>query len=310
MCIQRKKQPTTCGVLVHDVTKDKQFESCLVMDMTYEGLNYDTFSLRTLEQGVKEMTRLSYHKQVLVMNHLKEYLSNEREDEEAMNQCIADSMRSYEKRARKSVAPSFNKPAAADGIASSQQQNPMINVTGDASTVSNTDNPANKNALEAAAVENPKQQNPNSEGMLGDTTSPCVDGSDDSQGDEGRNTSHDDEFGDTSDSDFLSESESSKRTKLNMRPKDSQAQHGRGARVHNQSTSRMAPSGEGISKGSVVDATALRELTRENNGLKKMIIGIPQGAGTGSQNRQSSKRIKVPTPTLPAGEESLKIRAS
>ncbi len=39
-----------------------------MMDMTYEGLNYDTFSLRTLERGVKEMTRLPYHKQVLAMN--------------------------------------------------------------------------------------------------------------------------------------------------------------------------------------------------------------------------------------------------
>ncbi len=66
----------------------------------------------------------------------------------------------------------------------------------------------------------------------------------------------------------------------------------------------MAPSGEGDSIGSVVDTTALRELTRENNGLKKMIIGIPHGAGTGSQNRQSSKRINIPTPTLSAGEES------
>ena len=64
----------------------------------------------------------------------------------------------------------------------------------------------------------------------------------------------------------------------------------------------MATSGECDSKGRVVDAAALQELTRENNRLKKMIIGIGNVAATGSKNRDSSKRSKLPTPTLPAGE--------
>jgi hypothetical protein len=259
-----------------------------------------------------------------------------------MNQCVADSIRSYEKRARKSVGPSFNKPAVADGIGSSQHRNPMMNVTGDASmnaqgsrtllndpahnnpavgadrespkhqepqthvqhTVSNTNNPANNKAPVVAAVESPKHVNPVSEGLLGGTTSAGVDGFDDSHGDEERNTSLDDGCGGTSDSDFLSESESSKRIKLNIQQKHSQAQLGRVARVHNQSTSRMATSGECDSKGRVVDAAALQELTRENNRLKKMIIGIGNVAATGSHNRDSSKRSKLPTPTLPAGEVS------
>ncbi len=109
VCFQNKTKGTTCGILVHDVTKNNETGICLMMDMTYEGLSYDTFPLRTLEKGVKEMTRLPYHKQVLIMNHLKDYLSKEREDEEAMNQCVADSMRSYKKRARKSAGPSFNR---------------------------------------------------------------------------------------------------------------------------------------------------------------------------------------------------------
>jgi hypothetical protein len=66
----------------------------------------------------------------------------------------------------------------------------------------------------------------------------------------------------------------------------------------------MATSGECDSKGSVVDAAALQELTRENKRLKKMIIGIGNVAATGSQNRDSSKRLKLPTSTLPAGEAS------
>jgi hypothetical protein len=144
-----------------------------------------------------------------------------------------------------------------------------------------------------AAVESPKHVNPVSEGLLRGTTSAGVDGFDDSHGDEERNTSLDDGFGGTSDSDFVSESESSKRIKLNIPQKHAQAQLGRGARVHNQSTSRMATSGECDSKGSVVDAAALQELTRENNRLKKMIIGIGNVAATGSQNRNSSKRSKT-----------------
>jgi hypothetical protein len=93
VCFQKRNKPTTCGVLVHDVTADNHSGTCLMMDMTYEGLGYDTFPLRTLEKGVKEFTRFSYYKQVLVMNLLKEYLLKERADEEAMNQCVADSMR-------------------------------------------------------------------------------------------------------------------------------------------------------------------------------------------------------------------------
>jgi hypothetical protein len=89
-----------------------------------------------------------------------------------------------------------------------------------------------------------------------------------------------------------------------MRANDSEAQHGRDVRVQNQSRSRMAPSREGNSIGSVVDTTTLRELTRENSALKKIISGISHEEGTGSQNRQSAQRIKVPTPTLPAGEET------
>ncbi len=88
MCVsKRKKKPTTCGILVHDVTQGNQSGTCLMMNMTYEGLSYDTFSLRTLEQWGKEMARLPYHKQVLVMRHLKEYLSKEKQNEEAMNEC-------------------------------------------------------------------------------------------------------------------------------------------------------------------------------------------------------------------------------
>ncbi len=124
----------------------------------------------------------------------------------------------------------------------------------------------------------------------------------DSYGEEERNTSLDDGFGGTSDSDFLSESESSKGIKLNIPQKHTQAQLGRGARVQNQSTTRMASSGECDLKGSVVDAASLHELTRENNRLKKMIIGIGNVAATGSQNRDHSKRSKLPRPTLPAGE--------
>jgi hypothetical protein len=64
----------------------------------------------------------------------------------------------------------------------------------------------------------------------------------------------------------------------------------------------MATSGECDSKGSVVNAATLQELTRENHRLKKMIIGIGNVAGTGSQNRDSSKRSKLPTSTLRAGK--------
>ncbi len=84
----KEKKPTTCGILVHDVTKDKQSGTCLMMDMTYKGLSYETFPLRTLEQGGKGMTRLPYHKQVLIMRHLKEYLSKEKQDEEACDERV------------------------------------------------------------------------------------------------------------------------------------------------------------------------------------------------------------------------------
>jgi hypothetical protein len=340
VCFQKRNKPTTCGVLVHDVTADNHSGTCLMMDMTYEGLGYDTFPLRTLEKGVKEFTRFSYYKQVLVMNHLKEYLLKERADEEAMNQCVADSMRSYEKRARKSVGPSLNKPAAADGIRSSGHQNPMISVTEDAimnaqgsrsvlndpahnnpaggatrespthqepqthvqRTVSNTNDPATKNAPVEAAVASPKHVNPVAELLLGGTTSAGAYSFDNSHGDEERNPSVDDGCGDTSESDGLSENESSKRIRLNLPQKHTQAQRGQGARVHNQSTSKMATSGGSDTKGSVVHAATVEELTRENERLKKMIIGIGNVPATGSQNPNSSKRSKVPTSTLPAGE--------
>jgi len=181
VCFQKKNKPTTCGVLVHDVTKDNQSGTCLMMDMTYEGLGYDTFPLRTLEQGVKEMTRLPYHKQVLIMNHLKDYLRKERTDEEAMNQCVADSLRSYEKRARKSVGSSLNKPVVedvsvnvtADAAMIGQGTRPLQNdpvhnnaVVGAARqhTLSNTDNPANNKAPVMGGIESPKYVNPVSEG--------------------------------------------------------------------------------------------------------------------------------------------------
>jgi hypothetical protein len=138
---------------VHDVTKDNETGTCVMMDMTYEGIGYDTFPLRSLEKGVKEMTRLPYHKQVLIMNHLKAYLSKQRKYEEAMNQCVADLMLQYKKKARKATGPSLNKPAVADGIGNSQHRNPMIHVSGDASMNAVTDGPA-----VGAACESPKHQ--------------------------------------------------------------------------------------------------------------------------------------------------------
>jgi hypothetical protein len=105
----------------------------------------------------------------------------------------------------------------------------------------------------------------------------------------------------TSDSDFLSDNESSKRIKLNLPQEHTHALCEQSSRVHNQSTSKMATSGDSDTKGSVVHTAIVEGLTRENKRLKKMIIGIGYVPATGSQNQNSSKRSKVPTTTLPAG---------
>jgi hypothetical protein len=146
VCIQRVKQPTLFGVLVRDVTKDEPCGPCLMMDLTYEMINYDTFSLRTLEMGVEEMNRQPYPKQALVIKHLKKFLRIEREDEQAMELSVAASVRLYEKKASKFVGTSSRKSSATDANVTSLHQIPLMNVTGVVSI----------NAPAAAGLENTK----------------------------------------------------------------------------------------------------------------------------------------------------------
>ncbi len=78
-------------------------------------------------------------------------------------------------------------------------------------TVSHNNNPANNKPPVVAAVESPKDVNPVCEERLRGTTSAEVDGFDENHDDEERYTSLDDGCCGTSDSDFLSDNESSKR---------------------------------------------------------------------------------------------------
>ena len=123
VCIHMRKQPRMFGVLLRDVTKYEPFAPCLMMDLTYEMINYKTFSLRTLEIGMEQMNREPYHKQALVMKHLKDFLRIEREDELAMEKSVAATLRLYKKRAAKLVVPSSHMSAALENVTQTKSLN-------------------------------------------------------------------------------------------------------------------------------------------------------------------------------------------
>jgi hypothetical protein len=94
MCMLGDNHLPTFGVLVHDVTEDNLYGTCIIADGNLDRTTFQNFSYNTLYKAMIRNKEQTY-RLLCPTSKLKRLLATETHDEEALNERITESYNTY-----------------------------------------------------------------------------------------------------------------------------------------------------------------------------------------------------------------------